>query len=459
MRPIKPAKTFDARFGSILVEGILPVFRQHNLQVEYRSLGSLRPYIGNARRHSKKQLQKLAHTIRQVGWINPIIIDETGMILAGHGRYEAAPLAGLNMVPVIVVEGLSEAEKRSYVLSDNRLGDESHFDKGQLKAELEGLISLGYDVELTGFDTIEIDSILTFEEPGADDNVHLPGEKEQPVSRLGDLWHIGPHRVLCGDARDIACHERVLGGALVDLFFTDPPYGCAIAGNVSGLGSVKHGDFVMGAGEQSLPAFGQTLLRPAFRCMASTAAPGAIAFVCTDWRASPHLHDAAQGVFHEQKNLIVFVKTNAGMGTFYRSQHELIHAFKVTPGKHRNNFGLGEGGRHRSNVWTYPGANTFRKGRMQDLADHSTVKPKAMVADAIRDCSKRGDVVMDPFLGSGTLLVACAMTGRIGRGLELDPKYVDVILRRVSEETGLEPLLDGVTPFSQVAADRRAEEV
>jgi DNA modification methylase len=279
-----------------------------------------------------------------------------------------------------------------------------------------------------------------------------------PVSRIGDLWHIGKHRVLCGDAREPEGYKRLLGAERAQLIFSDPPYGCAIAGNVSGRGRKKHEDFVMGAGEQPLPEFSQKLLRPAFECMAASASSGAIAFICSDWRAARYVQDAAEGVFFEQKNQIAFVKTNAGLGTFYRSAYELILAFKVSPGKHQNNFGLGEGGRYRCNVWTYAGANTFRKGRLEDLADHSTVKPKALVADAIRDCSRRGAIVLDPFLGSGTSLVACEMTGRIGRGIELDPKYVDVILRRVAAETGCEPMLDGEVPLSVIVNQRQREE-
>jgi DNA modification methylase len=433
--------------------------RAHNLKVEHLSITALKPYPGNARRHSKKQITKLASTITTLGWINPIIADENGMILAGHGRFQAAEQAGLTVVPVITVPGLSEVEKRSYILADNRLGDESDFSSDQLRIELKALVSLGGDLTLTGFDSIEIDTKLTVgqPEPAGNDNVNLPSEKTPPVSRLGDLWHIGQHRVLCGDARQIESYERLMGGERAQLIFTDPPYNCEIAGNVSGLGQVKHENFVMGAGELSMPEFTQTLLRPAYRCMVAHALPGAIAFVCSDWKAASYMADAAQGVFHEQKNLIVWVKTNAGMGSWYRSQHELILAFKISAGKHINNFGLGEGGRHRSNVWTYAGANTFRRGRMADLAAHSTVKPKALVADAIIDCSTRGKIVLDPFLGSGTTLVACEMTGRIGRGIELDPKYVDVILARVAAETGCEPLLDGVTPFNQVEADRQRE--
>lgn len=430
------------------------------LKITWVNPAELTLYNRRARRHSKKKLKKLRALISEFGWTQPLIIDQMGMVLCGAGRLAVALADSIELVPVIRIDHMSEAQKRAYILADNAIAADASWDKAMLREELSGLLELGYDVELTGFDTLEIDTCLSFDDAGTaeDDEVELPDDAVQPIARLGDLWRIGNHWVLCGDARILADLERLLAGKRAQLIFTDPPYGNAIANNVSGLGRVKHGNFVAGSGEQSLPEFAQTLLRPAFRCMAACAQPGAIAFVCSDWRAAPHMHDAAQGVFHEQKNLIIFVKTNAGMGTFYRSAHELIFAFKVSPGPTINNFGLGEGGRHRSNVWTYAGANTFRKGRLEDLADHATVKPRALVADALRDCSKRGGTVLDPFLGSGTTLVACEMTGRFGYGLELDPRFVDVILRRVAEATGCEPLLEGVTPLSVVTAERRGEE-
>lgn len=410
---------------------------------------------GNARQHSRAQIRKIRASLRAFGWTNPLIIDETGMILCGAGRYMAAGEEGMETVPVIVLSNMSEAQKRAYILADNKLAEQASWSKALLRKELKGLIEIGYEVELTGFDTIEIDTLITIEEEDGkiDDDVHLP-DGSQAVSRVGDLWHVVDHRVMVGDARDPLVYERLLAGERAQLIFTDPPYGCRIENNVSGLGRVKHRDFVMGAGEVSLPEFAATLLRPAFRQMAAHALSGAIAFVCCDWRAAPHLIDAAQGVFHETKNMIVWSKTNAGMGTFYRSAHELIYAFKVSPGTHINNFGLGEKGRHRSNVWVYPGANTFRKGRLDDLAEHCTVKPRRLVADAILDCSKRGGLVLDPFAGSGTTLVAAQMTGRRGYGIELDPQYADVILRRLSEAAGAPALLDGRESFDSVAAAR-----
>jgi DNA modification methylase len=428
------------------------------LQISWVAPSSLTLYNRRARRHLKKKLTKLRRAIAEFGWTEPLIIDEIGMVRCGAARLTVAIEDGIDLVPVVRIEHMTEAQKRAYILASNRLAEEAHWDPALVREEFSGLIELGYDVELTAFDTVEIDMALSFDEGAAseDDSVELPDEAAKLVSRPGDLWHIAEQRALCGDARDRSAFERLMGDDRAQLVFTDPPYGCAIAGNVSGLGRVRHDDFLMGAGEQSLPEFAQTLLRPAFRNTAAYAQTAAIAFICTDWRALPHMQDAAQGLFAELKNLIVFAKTNAGMGTFYRSAHELILAYKVSAGKHINNFGLGER-RHRSNLWTYAGANTFRKGRLVDLAEHSTVKPKRLVADALLDCSKPGGIVLDPFLGSGTTLVACAMTGRIGRGIEIDPKYMDVILRRVAEATGREPLLDGVRPFSEVKAEREQE--
>ncbi len=426
------------------------------LAIEWRVISDIIPYEHNARRHPLGQLKKLQRSIRRFGWKNPLIVDRAGNLICGHGRLEAARQMGLARVPVIDVGEMSDADRRAYIIADNKLAEEAQWSKVLLRSELSGLIELGYEVELTGFDTVEIDALVTIGEDaeGADERIDLPDEGAAPIARIGDLWTIGKHRLIVGDARDGAVYERLLEGERVQLIVTDPPYGCAIANNVSGNGRTKHQDFVMGAGETGLAEFGMTVLRPALKAMAAHCASGAIAFVFMDWRGSPYLLDAAQGVFHEVKNLIVWVKTNAGMGAFYRSAHERCYAFKVSPGRHINNIGMGL--RHRTNVWTYPGANTFRKGRMEDLGDHPTVKNSQMIGDAIMDCSKPGGVVLDAFAGSGTTLVAAERTGRIGRAIELDPIYADVILKRVSDATGCEPLLGGVTPLAAVATERQA---
>lgn len=428
------------------------------LAVEYRPIDAITPYARNARKHSRAQIRKLQASLKAFGWTNPLLIDDAGNLVCGHGRLDAAVANGETNVPVISLGAMSDTDRRAYIIADNRLAEEASWSKELLRSELSGLIDLGYDVELTGFDTFEIDGILSFDEAGQDgeeDRVDLPDEDTVPTARIGDFWHIGDQRLAVGDSRDLDLVERLLDGNRVRLIQTDPPYGCRIAGNVSGNGKVQHGDFLMGAGETSLPEFAMTLLRPAFRAIAPHCHTGAIAFVWTDWRACPHMLDAARGVFHELKNQIVWAK-DPGMGAFYRSAYELCLAFKVSPGTHTSNIALGR--RNRSNLWRYPGANAFRKGRLQDLADHPTIKNRRMIADAILDVTKPGDSVFDGFCGSGTTLVAAAMTGRRGFGIELDPKYADVILRRASEETGCEPLLDGKFPLSQVTAERMGGE-
>lgn len=425
------------------------------LKIEYRPVSSLNPYAGNARVHPKTQIKKIAESIKVFGWTNPIIIAGDGTVLCGHGRLEAAALLGMKSVPTICLEYLSEADRRAYIIADNAIAEHAGWSKQTLASELSGLAEIGYELELTGLDTLKIETLLSMDDPEeqVDDEVELPDDEVACVCRLGDDWDIGDHRLVVGDARDPAVYERLLQGERVQLVATDPPYGCKIENNVSGNGQTKHSDFLMGAGETGLKEFAMTLLRPAFKCIAAHCSSGAIAFVFSDWRALPHVVDAASGVFLEWKQLIIWSKTNGGQGAFYRSAHEEILAFKVSEGQHINNFKLGEGGRYRTNVWTYAGANVFRSGRMQDLTDHPTVKPKKLMADAILDCSKRGGIVLDAFAGSGTTLCAAAATGRRGRGIELDPKYADVILRRVQEETGAVATLDGV-PFDEVARVR-----
>ena len=430
-----------------------------SLAVEYRPIDSIVPFAKNARKHSRAQIKKLQRSLNKYGWTNPLLVDDAGNLVCGHGRLEAAKLNGETHVPVISLGAMSEADRRAYIIADNRLAEDAEWSKELLRSELSGLIDLGYDVELTGFDTFEIDGLLSFDAEddacNTEDLVELPNQNSVAICRVGDIWHIDEQRFGVGDCRDAPFVERLLDGERIRLVLTDPPYGCKIENNVSGNGRVKHTDFLVGAGETSLPEFGMTLIRPAFKAVAAHCLPGSIAVVFTDWRAAPYMLDAAQGVFHEVKNLIVWVK-DPGMGAFYRSSHELCYAFKISPGAHTSNIALGR--RNRSNAWRYPGANTFSKGRLQDLADHPTVKPKKMFADAILDVTRPGDVVFDGFAGSGTTLVAAAMTRRRGYGIELDPKYADVVLRRVAEATGCEPLLDGITPLSEVAAQRAGAE-
>ncbi|MBF0561723.1 MAG: ParB N-terminal domain-containing protein [Alphaproteobacteria bacterium] len=427
---------------------------QLSLIVEYRPASSLHPARRNARSHSKKQIQQIAASIREFGFVNPVLVDDQGRIVAGHGRVEAAKLLGQGTVPVIPLSHLTEEQKRAYVLADNRLAELSGWDRDLLKLELEELTSLdlSFEIEITGFDTAIIDQLS----PGtagasADKDDPEPEPSGPAVSRPGDLWHLGPHRILCGDARDGDAYRRLLGEDVAQMVFTDPPYNVPIDGHVSGLGRAQHREFAMASGEMSSEQF-TAFLNTVLGQMAAVSAPGAIHFVCMDWRHMSELTAAGRAVYAELKNLCVWVKDNGGMGSFYRSQHELVFVYKVGTAAHINNFGLGEKGRYRTNVWGYPGLSSLRPGRDSALAVHPTVKPTALVMDAIKDCSRKGGLILDGFGGSGTTLIAAQRTGRHARLLEIDPLYVDVTIRRWQELTrGTAHHADTGESFEEVA--------
>ncbi len=430
------------------------------LAVEHVSVSDLKPYNGNARVHSPKQIAEIASSIKAFGFNNPVLIDKAGTIIAGHGRVEAAKKLGLDTVPCLRLEHLSEAEKRAYILADNKLAEKAGWDREILAIELQHLTTLDvdFDVTITGFEMAEIDVLLGEIEPKVDAADVMPAPAAGPaVTRLGDLWQIGSHRLICGDATDFETLARLLDGERAQMVFTDPPYNVKIDGHVSGLGAVKHREFAMASGEMSEAEF-TAFLERVFANLVLRAVDGAIHFVCMDWRHLGEVLAAGTRTFSELKNICVWNKTNGGMGSLYRSQHEMVFVFKSGAAPHINNVELGRHGRYRTNVWTYAGANTFSATREADLAMHPTVKPVALVADAILDCSKRRGIVLDAFAGSGTTLVAAERTGRRGYGIELDPLYCDTILRRLSSMARVEARLvaTGQT-FAEVATERERE--
>ena len=411
------------------------------LAVEMRPIASLKPYARNPRTHSDKQIRQIAESIRVFGFNNPVLIDRNDEIIAGHGRVDAAKLLGLESVPTIRLEHLSEDEKRAYILADNKLAEKSGWDREILAIELQNLIEMETDFSITatGFEIAEIDGLMKVldEDEAAETEEPSPDlDPEAPVvSALGDLWRLGRHRLLCGDARDPLAYSRLLEGGRARLIITDPPYNVPIQGHVCGLGQVKHDDFVMAAGEMTVPEF-TTFLATVFTNLAAYSLDGSIHFISTDWRHLYEFLQAGRLVYTELKNLVVWAKTNAGMGSFYRSQHELILVFKNGRGAHINTFELGQHGRYRTNLWTYPGANSLQQGRAEQLALHPTAKPISLFADAMLDCSAPGDLVLDAFCGSGTVFLAAGRTRRRACALELDPRYVDVAIRRWEEATG-----------------------
>jgi DNA modification methylase len=393
-----------------------------------RALALLQPWPGNPRKHAEGQLTKLRASIQRFGFTVPLIVDEANVVLSGHARLQVAQQLGLAAVPVRVISGLTQSEKRAYVLADNKLALLSAWNTDMLKDELALLIEDDFEVEVTGFSTAEID--LMFEEPGdgTDDalSTDLP---EAIVTKPGDVWVLGEHRLLCGSALDTPSYDAVLGSELARMCLTDPPYNVAIDGHVSGKGKTKHAEFAMASGEMSSSEF-TSFLQRVLEHVSSTEVAGAINCIAMDWRHIKELQEAAAPVFGPAKQLCVWVKDNAGMGTFYRSQHELFFLFKKGEAAHVNNFELGQHGRYRTNVWSYPGANAFKGKGLNLLALHPTCKPVSLFADAIRDCTHRGEIVLDPFCGSGTILIAAERTKRRARAIELDPRYVDVSVRR-----------------------------
>lgn len=425
----------------------------HHPHIEYVATDTLVPNPCNARTHSAKQIAQIGASIDRFGWLVPIVADEDGLIAAGHGRWEAARQRGIADVPVIRARFLSDEDRRAFALAENRIAELSGWDEDILGEELKALFDGGYEIEITGFSVNDLDISVPLVNK---DDPPVPEQDGPAVSRLGDLWRIDHHRLICGDARDVGVWETLLGDERASLVFADPPYNVPIDGFVSGNGRNRHREFVMGAGEMSAPEF-TAFLRTVFRNCVRFSASGSIHYHCMDWRHARELLDAADGVYDEFKQLVVWVKDNGGQGAFYRSRHELVFVFKAGKGKHINTFGLGGTGRYRTNVVEYAGANTFRKGRSADLAAHSTVKPTALVADFLLDCSHRGNLVVDPFAGSGTTLIAAHRTGRRGAAIELDPGYVDVALERLRAVTGSEPLLEGDgRGYDAVRADRIA---
>jgi DNA modification methylase len=431
--------------------------------IEPRDPGSLKPYARNARRHSKKQIKQIADSIERFGFTNPVLISDDGEIVAGHGRVEAAKLLGLKTVPTLRLSHLSETERRAYVLADNKLALNAGWDQEILAIELQALVDLDFDLGVTGFSLAEVDLTLdaarnSDPETPAGPEDDIPAMPDRAVTRGGDVWVLGRHRLICGDARSVADYEALLQGERVDLVFTDPPYNVPIDGHVCGSGRIRHREFAMGVGEMSNAAFTSFLVET-LGPMAKACRDGAIVFVCMDWRHMGELLAAGEAVFTELKNMCVWNKSNGGMGTFYRSKHELVFVFKVGEEAHVNSFGLGESGRYRTNVWDYPGVTSLGAKRAETLGMHPTVKPTALVADAIRDCSKRGDIVLDGFGGSGTTLIAAEVCGRKARLIEFDPLYCDTTIRRYERLTGKQAVLHGTARSFEAVSIERLEEI
>jgi len=419
---MKPERTPDKARGAIAVC--------------YRPIDQLKLDPRNPRLHSRRQVRQIARSIEAFGFNVPVLVNADLKVVAGHGRVLACQELGWSEVPTICLDHLTAAQANAFMIADNQLTLNSAWDERLLGQQLQELAALDLDfsLEATGLEMGEIDlRIEGLAEPEDNDPADTVPEPPDgpPVSQPGDIWLLGRHRVFCGSALEPSAYESLMAGDHAQIVFTDPPYNVPIDGHASGLGAIRHRDFAMASGEMTEAEF-TGFLTTACKLLAKHSSPGSLHYLCIDWRHLGELMAAGRAAYGERKNLCVWVKHNAGMGFLYRSQHELILVFKNGRGRHRNNVQLGQFGRSRTNVWQYPALNNF--GRASDeghlLSLHPTVKPVRLVADAILDCSARGDIVLDGFLGSGSTVIAAERTGRRCYGLELDPIYVDTTIRR-----------------------------
>jgi DNA modification methylase len=432
-----------------------------HLQVEYRPIESVTPYAQNARIHSDQQIDQIVKSILEVGFTTPILVDENGVVIAGHGRHRAAERIGLKLIPTIRLEDLTPDQIRAYRLADNKICDNAGWDEDLLRIELEYLTSaeVDFSVDLTGFSTPEIDLLLHSDPVPKVEDEPLPApDPANVVSGYGDTWYLRPHKVSVGDCRDTETIDTLMDGALAQMVLTDPPYNVAIQGHVSGLGKTRHREFPIASGEMPSEEFTE-FLTDSFSQFARVSVDGSLHFAFMDWRHMPEILQAGEAAYDRLINLACWVKGNGGMGSLYRSRHELVFIFKRGTASHVNNIQLGKYGRYRTNVWEYHGSNSFGQNREESLTWHPTVKPVALLTDAILDVTHPGDIVLDGFLGSGSTLIAAERAGRACYGIELDPAYVDVTIGRWERETGQQAILAGTNQtFDEVAAERGVQQ-
>ena len=411
------------------------------LTIQYTPVEALKPYKGNARTHSRRQLRQILESIRRFGFLNPVIIDSSGRIIAGHGRVEAAKMLGLDVVPTVMIEHLTEDQIRAYILADNRIAELAGWDRQTLAIELQYLLKIedpDFDITITGFEVAEVDICLAEAEGQTDMEDPVPELKPDlpAVTEPGDVWSLGKSRLICGNSLHEETYRTLMGKARAAAVTTDPPFNVRIDGHATGNGAIRHRPFTMASGEMSEAEF-LAFLNNILRLLAKYSSNNSLAYLFIDWRHVADLIAAGRQNYDEFINLCVWKKDRGGLGSLYRSQHELVLVFQKG-NTHRNNIQLGKFGRNRTNVWEYPSINTLSKQSDEGnlLALHPTVKPVAMIADAMLDSTARGEVVLDAFLGSGTTLMAAERVGRICYGIEIDPLYVDVAIRRWQKYTG-----------------------
>jgi len=426
-------------------------------QIVQRAPNSLIIPDDHVRKHPRSKIERFKLVIKEIGFILAVITDEAGKVIVGVARVQAARELGLASIPTMPQSSMTPAQVKRIRLAENKMQEGSAWDEVIQAADLKFLTDQGYDGLNLGFETAELDALLSSPTSSIneDADVLMPPEPEDTVTVLGDLWIVGDHRVLCADSREEEALTQLMSEETAAVCLTDPPYNVPIKGHVSGNGAAQHEEFAMGVGEFTREQFFAFLLL-ILSCMTKWVKPGGLVYVFMDWRSIDILMAAARSLGLKHVNTCVWSKTNAGMGSFYRSQHEFIGVFVKPGGRSTNNIQLGKHGRNRSNVWQCAGANAFGQTRDADLAAHPTVKPTELLENVLKDCTKRGEIVLDVFGGSGATMLAAERCGRKAHLIEIDPRYVDVALNRMRRVFEIEPVLASTgQSFDQVAAERR----
>lgn len=417
--------------------------------------------VHHPRSHSEQHVDQIVTSMLTFGAVVLMVVDESFNLLLGHARYRALKKQGIKTVKVVVVTGLSDAKKRALVLAENKISENGRWNRKALAHELtelrEMLVLEGISLDVTGFAAVEVDQIvIDMEEKSSEPDDEISDEMASAlhVTKRGDVWRLGDHVIACDDARDVDVVRRLVGQNRIAAAFLDMPYN-RVGRDIGGRGETKHPDFAMASGELTESEFRQ-FMKDSLSSAAAIARNGAVFYCCMDWRSIAPLidvlHDLGREVGGEMLNLAVWVKNNAGQGSFLRSQHELIAVFRVGDDAHLNNVQKGRFGRSRTNVWHYAGMSSFGAGRLDDLRNHPTPKPVALVIDAFRDCTRRDDYVLDTFCGSGTTLLAAERIGRRAVCMEIEPRYVDLSIRRWQAYSGKDAIhVESGQTFNELA--------
>jgi DNA modification methylase len=446
----KSAGTLSIGTSSLARNDILP-----KLTVENLAVGVLNHYSRRLRKSDQAHIREIANSISEFGFNVPILVGENNTVVDGETRLEAARLLGLSNTPCIRVDHLDKREQRLLRLAVNRLGEKGTWDLDELEAEFEELLIEDAPIEITGFGPGEVDQVLIGDQAAGIETGDLePRTSAKAVAQIGDVFRLGPHRLICGNATDPAVIRELMRDDVARMIFADAPFDARDGGLVTG-GSDR--EFLTASGET-----GESEFLVFNRRWMSAALPhlvdGGILAAFIGWRGFPAVHASAMAEGLTPLDLIVWAKTTARRPSLYRSQHELLPLFKKGNAAHVNNIAPGKRGRRRSNLWSYPSASSIGSSARNGLQEHPTVKPSEMLSDALLDLSDRGEEILDLFAGSGSTLIACDKVGRVCRCVELDPLYVDVIIRRYALVSANQVFLEATSEsFEQLTQRRRGE--